>query len=56
MLLYPFELNIYHILVKITLRALCVGYYTHREKKGYVKKQKKIGGGIRTLVYLNSTP
>ena len=30
------------ILVRIALRALYLGYYTHKEKEGYVNKTKKI--------------
>ena len=29
-------------LVRIALRALCLGYYTHREKEGYGKNKKKL--------------
>ena len=34
-------LNSIRILVRIALRALCLGYYTHREKEGYGKNEKK---------------
>ena len=34
-------LAIIDLLVRIALRALCLGYYTHREKEGYGKKHKK---------------
>ena len=30
------------MLFRIALRALCLGYYTPREKEGYGKKRKKV--------------
>ena len=44
------------LLVRIALCALCLGYYTQREKEGYVKKKKEKNRGWDLNQYIPYIP